>query len=80
MFLGFSVFGCSEQEGVGTSWCGHDQLIKGEAFSSGFDNLSSGGFGESKGSDGHLCGFHTSCSNIIGDSSDNNGGFSLSFK
>ena len=105
MSLGFSIFGCSEQDGVGTyinsikminkfnttiniyckqkkkkpiltCWCGHDQLIKGEAFSSGFDNLSSGSFCESKGSDGHLWGIHTCSSDIIGDSANNNGGFS----
>ena len=78
MFLGFSVFGCSEQEGVGTSWCGHDQLIKGEAFSSGFDNLSSGGFSESECTNGHLGCFKDS--NIISHGGDDNGDFILSFK
>ena len=56
-----------------TSWCGHDQLIKGEAFSSGFDNLGSSSFCESKGSNGHLGGFKLS--DIIGDGGDDNGDF-----
>ena len=78
MFLGFSVFACSKEDGVGTSWCGHDQLIKGEALSSGFDNLGSGSFSESEGSDSHLGGFKLS--DIIGDGGDDNGDFILSFK
>ena len=56
-----------------TCWCGHDQLIKGEAFSSGFDNLGSGSFSESDCSDGHLGGFKLS--DIIGDGADDNGDF-----
>jgi len=48
-------------------------LIKGEAFSSGFDNLGSGSFSESEGSDGHLGGFKLS--DIIGDGANDNGDF-----
>jgi hypothetical protein len=48
-------------------------LIKGEAFSSGFDNLGSGSFSESEGCDGHLGGFKLS--DIIGDGGDDNGDF-----
>jgi len=54
MLLGFSILGCSEQDGVGTGWGGHDQLIESEALSTGFDNLSSGGLGESEGTNGKL--------------------------
>ena len=48
-------------------------MIKGEAFSSGFDNLGSGSFSESEGCDGHLGGFKLS--DIIGDGGDDNGDF-----
>ena len=48
-------------------------MIKGEAFSSGFDNLGSSSFCESKGTNGHLGGFKLS--DIIGDGGDDNGDF-----
>lgn len=49
-----------------TGWGGHDQLIESNALSTGFDNLSSGGLGESEGSYGKL--WSIKKSDVISDS------------
>ena len=76
--LGLSVLGSSEKEGVGSSWSGHNQLIEGKAFSSGFDDSCSGSLGESKGGNGHLWNIKKSI--VISDGGNGNHDFVLSFQ
>lgn len=56
-----------------TSWSGHNELIEGEAFSTGFDDSCSGGLGESESGNGHL--WYIKKSIVISDSANNNGDF-----
>jgi hypothetical protein len=78
ILLGLSVFGSSDQESVRSGWGGHNKLIEGEALSSGLDNSSSGGLGESEGSDGHLWDLVESV--IVSDGGDSDDDLILSLK
>lgn len=56
-----------------TSWCGHDQLIESEAFSTCFDDSCSSGLSESESSNCHL--WYIKKSIVISDSANNDGDF-----
>ena len=56
-----------------TGWGGHDQLIEGEALTSGLDDSGSSGLGESKSGDSHL--WYIKKSIVISYFANNNGDF-----
>jgi hypothetical protein len=61
-----------------TSWGGHDQLIKSEAFATGFDDFSSSGFSESKSANRQLWNIKKSI--VISNSANTNRNFVSTMK
>ena len=78
MLLGLSILGSSQEESIGSSWSGHNELIKGEAFATGLNDLGSSSFGESEGSNSHL--WHFNESSVISHSANSDDNFVLSLK
>lgn len=78
MFDGFSsVFGTTEQEGVGSSGGTKSELVQGENFTTGLFDASTGGSSETEGGNREFGdGQHAV---VVGDSSDNDDGLSLLF-
>lgn len=73
VLVGLSASSASEQQGVLTSWSGSCQLIEGEGLSTGTDDSSSGGSGESEGTDLQSL-WNGGQSFVVQDSADNHDG------
>ena len=79
VLLGLSILGCSEQNGVGTGWAGHNKLVEGKALTSSSNDSSSSTLSESKSGNGHLL-WGIKKSVVISDGGNNDGDFVLSLK
>jgi len=69
------VLWSSEEEGMGTGWSPQSELIESESFTTGGNDASTGGSGESKSSNGDLWGLQQTV--VVGDGSNDDDGLAL---
>lgn len=69
------VLWTAEEEGVGTSWRAHGELVNCDALTAGLGDPGTGGSGEAKSSDGELWNFEKTV--VVGDGTNQDDGLAL---